>query len=194
MSGRRVGTTRSGEFVTGGVGLPRGARARGRRREEPRGEEQRERAANPFAPAGPQVITCRIMRRFPEILALLLGSLALGISGCGPDITALCTATEDCVGGNEQDIEACVAYYDLQAEIADIEGCDPEFNELLACSEGVADCQNEDTKLPCMADKDCQEAGFTECNDNTCRRKFYGFEDDDDCEVEQAAFSRCIGQ
>lgn len=142
------------------------------------------------------------MRRLPEILALLLGSLALGISGCGPDITALCTATEDCVGGNEQDIEACVSFYDYQAELADIEGCDPEFNELLACSEGVADCQTLESKDPdipgsgiaCMVDKDCEAQGWTECKDSTCRKKFFGFEDDDDCEVEQAAFSRCIGQ
>jgi hypothetical protein len=142
------------------------------------------------------------MRRLPEILALLLGSLALGISGCGPDITALCEATEDCVGGNEQDIEACIASYDLQAEIADIEGCDAELNELLACSEGVADCQTQDTADPdddiptlaCMVDKDCEEFNYTECNNNACRKKFYGFEDDDDCQVEQAAFSRCIGQ
>jgi hypothetical protein len=140
------------------------------------------------------MITSRIMRRFPQILALLLGSLAFGISGCGPDITTLCTATEDCVGGNEQDIEACVAYYDYQAEVANIEGCDTEFNELLACSEDVADCQTNDTGVPCMVDKDCTENGLTECTNSTCRQKFYGFEDDDDCQVEQAAYSRCIGQ
>ncbi|HLM75859.1 MAG TPA: hypothetical protein VK459_24260 [Polyangiaceae bacterium] len=134
------------------------------------------------------------MRRFPQILALLLGSLAFGISGCGPDLSALCTATEDCVGGNEQDIEACVAYYDYQAEIANIEGCDTEFNELLACSEDVADCQTNDTGVPCMDDKDCTDNGLTECTNSTCRQKFYGFEDDEDCEIEQAAFSRCIGQ
>jgi hypothetical protein len=134
------------------------------------------------------------MRRLPEISALLLGSLAFGISGCGPDIKALCTATEDCVGGNEQDIEACVAFYDYQAEIADIEGCDTELNELLACSMDVADCQSEDTGLPCMNDKECTDNNLTECSDNTCRKKYYGFEDDSDCEIEQAAYSRCIGK
>jgi len=134
------------------------------------------------------------MRRLLEIPALLLGSLALGISGCGPDITALCEATEDCVGGNEQDIEACVAYYDFQAEIADIEGCDTELNELLACSEELADCQDEETSFSCMEDKECQEAGYTECSNSVCREKFFGFEDDEDCQVEQAAFARCIGQ
>ncbi|NUQ71947.1 MAG: hypothetical protein HUU21_00010 [Polyangiaceae bacterium] len=134
------------------------------------------------------------MRRFPQILALLLGSLAFGLSGCGPDITAICEATEDCEGGNEQDIEACVAYYEYQAEYASIEGCDGELDELLACSETVADCQSNDTMIPCMNDDECTDNGFSECRNSTCRQTYYGFEDADDCEVEQAAYSRCISK
>jgi hypothetical protein len=135
------------------------------------------------------------MRRLPEILALLLGALAFGVSGCGPDIQTICELTEDCVGGNEQDIEACVAYYDYQAEIASIEGCTSEYDELFACAEEVADCQSQDTGFPCMEDKDCTDNDLTSCGSgDTCRLRYFGFEDDKDCEVEQARYSRCIGK
>jgi hypothetical protein len=135
------------------------------------------------------------MRRLPRILGPLLGALAAGLTGCGPDIDAICLATEECVGGNDADIEACVAFYDYQAEIADIEGCTDEYDVLFTCAEEVADCQSENTGTPCMDDAECENPlyAYTNC-DGTCRYKFYGFEDPDDCEVEQAAYTSCIQQ
>lgn len=135
------------------------------------------------------------MRRLPGILSLLVGTLAFGLAGCGgPDIEALCLATEDCVGGNDLDIEACVATYGYQQEVADIEGCTEEFDLFFECAEVTADCQTDESMIACAEKSDCTAVGYTSCSDGMCRRKFYGFEDADDCEVELAGYTACVGQ
>lgn len=133
------------------------------------------------------------MRRISGILAPLFAFASLGLAGCGPDIEEICVQTQDCIGGNEADIDACIAVFSYQAERADIEGCNDEYDAYFECAEVVARCRSEDTGVPCNDDDACRKAGYTRCtNDGTCQVKFYGFEDDDDCKLEESALDQCL--
>jgi len=131
------------------------------------------------------------MGRSARLILPLLAALALGTAGCGPDIQGLCEATEDCRGGNDADIDACVAATQYEVEAADIEGCTEEYELLFVCVLDQAKCNSNDTGFPCSDNGDCREAGFTSCSNGTCRNKTYGLEDADDCEAEANAYGRC---
>ncbi len=92
--------------------------------------------------------------RLPLLPWLALAALAA--VGCGgPDFQAICEKAEDCVEGNEKDIEACVVGLEATADAADAIGCTEEFDAFYECfgekfsCEGIEDdaCEVESRAL-----------------------------------------------
>ena len=83
------------------------------------------------------------------------------LAGCN-SYGSYCEAYVDCVGGNEQDEEACVIRQEAEEEKADIDGCTDDYSELF----------------------DCQEESFHCTGDND-------WTDDDKCQEQEEKLGRC---
>lgn len=115
---------------------------------------------------------------------------ALGMIGCGPDLRAMCEAEIACEGGNDLDVDACVASSEIDIDYLDDIGCGEEYDEYIACMEPHLKCQEEPTGQTCSTSAEC---GDGSCKNGQCVYKFYGADptDDDTCKTEQSAFGRC---
>jgi hypothetical protein len=120
-----------------------------------------------------------------------LGLVAALATGCGPDIGAICEAREACIGGNDADIDACIASYDGQRDLAYDIGCGDEFDAVTTCSEPLLECSSQPTGEMCATNSDCN--GGTTCSSGECVGKSFGVPGNDQstCEAEQNAYSRC---
>jgi hypothetical protein len=125
------------------------------------------------------------------LLFTSLALVALGAAGCGPDIRAVCEAQEACVGGNELDVDACVATFEGSEDLAHDIGCGAEYDAYVTCVEPLLECNSQATGQPCAMDSECGGAGV--CEASVCTVKLYGFDpsNNDQCEAEQNAYSRC---
>lgn len=106
--------------------------------------------------------------------------------GCdGPDIEALCQKQEDCLGGNDADIAACVAAYEGTRDNARDIGCGDEYDALIDCFSPQYECLGVGA---CTTSADCMDSA---CIDTEC--KSYGVDatNADVCESEVNAYSRC---
>ncbi len=123
-------------------------------------------------------------------MAVLL--MAPLLVGCGPDYDAICQEVVDCAGGNEADLEACIREAERQEEIADIEGCGDEWEEMIVCIEEEASCESTPTGMACTTTDECRDMGIGICGaGGECVFKAYGLKDSDDCEQETRAYGRC---
>lgn len=100
------------------------------------------------------------------ITCIWLGGVALGAGACR-SFNTYCTELEDCVGGNEADIEACEVEAHAQEDKADAYGCGSEFGDYADCLEAESSCDSDTDQ--------------------------FGLEDPDDCEEEATAYNHCIG-
>jgi len=101
-----------------------------------------------------------------SIVGLWLAALPLGALACsGPDIDTMCDKIEDCRGGNDKDVEACVIELEHLEDSYDEIGCSSEFDEYFECVEGNA----------------------------TCKDKSWSVHSGNACETENNAFQRCGG-
>ena len=109
--------------------------------------------------------------------------------GCGPDLQSICEQAEDCHGGNEKDVEACVVQMETEQELVDDIGCSDEYDEYMECYEGSAECRDGGPGVPCQTEADC---GGAACDGGQCAgTKSYGL-DDDACEVERNDYQQCF--
>jgi hypothetical protein len=133
------------------------------------------------------------MTKAHRALGPLLALAALAASGCGgPDFEEICQEQEDCTGGNEKDVESCIAQLEGNAEEADILGCGDELDELYDCVTDRLDCQSQPTGIACMTTADCGGDENVRCSGGQCVVKYYGQKaDDDSCEAEANAYQRC---
>lgn len=113
----------------------------------------------------------------------------VGMAGCGPDIRGQCEAEIACEGGNDLDIEACVAGADVDLDYYDDIGCGDEYDTYATCIEPYMKC-NDTTLGTCMMDADC---GGARCTNGMCVISSYGIDPDkqDSCEAERNAFGNC---
>lgn len=147
--------------------------------------------ANPLRSAASQWYTWATMRSLSGILLSLLAFSAPVIAGCGgPDIGFICEEREACVGGNEADIAACIDQAELEIEIADIEGCEAEFDTYYLCFQDLAECDSQKIGA-CASDADCKLVGSNNCSNGQCEISAYMLTDNDDCEAERNAYEKC---
>jgi hypothetical protein len=130
----------------------------------------------------------RTVGRVTSLIAIL--TAALVAPACGPDVQTICEQTEDCRGGNEEDVEACVVAHDLEGDLASEIGCSSEYEDYFDCFETEAECQDSGpTGIPCMTEAEC--GGLT-CSGGMCQgTKQYGIEGDA-CEAERNAYQECF--
>ncbi len=77
---------------------------------------------------------CSLFARFT--LALALAGLATACSR----FSSLCEDEMACRGGNDADVDACIAQAETSEALAENRGCEDAFDELLACAEDDAQC------------------------------------------------------
>jgi len=125
-------------------------------------------------------------------LGLGLLGICMGLVGCGADHRARCEAEKQCRGGNDKDIDACVAFLDEYREYYDDIGCSDEYDAYFACSDELAECRTMSTGESCMIAADC--GGDRQCKDGVCINADYGIDPSkiDQCEVEAAAYAACV--
>lgn len=74
---------------------------------------------------------------------------ALGVLGCaGPDHEDFCKRWSTCVGGNDKDVDACIAQADYSEESSDLQGCTEEYVEYFDCVSDHSTCQEGRYVLP----------------------------------------------
>lgn len=78
-------------------------------------------------------------RRTPLCALAVAGALLAGCGGYGD----ICEAWMGCRGGNQTDIEACVAYMDSREERSENNSCDDRWDALVECVEENLGCQGE---------------------------------------------------
>jgi hypothetical protein len=105
------------------------------------------------------------MRR--SVTNVLLG---LGLVGLMSGLTACnrfgdyCQAMMDCEGGNDKDVDACVANHKTAVDEYDLEGCSDWYDAYFDCLEQNSTCNNRqygDTNDRCKSEHDDLGA----CND-----------------------------
>ncbi len=117
---------------------------------------------------------------------------ALAAAGCGgADIEAFCEAREDCLGGNEKDLEACIAIEELREDIAGEIGCADELEDYTTCRIERASCEDLQTGLACTTDDECRASGFVQCSSGQCIDRDYIVADPDACKTETTTYQRC---
>ena len=88
------------------------------------------------------------MRRFLNRSGLLTFLLGLVPIGCGgPDHQAICEEVEDCAGGNDKDVAACVADLDYIEEVSSYLGCSDEYETAVECVQENATCKDKRWQL-----------------------------------------------
>jgi len=126
--------------------------------------------------------------------ALLWGLLliSVGIVGCAPDIRTECEEQVQCRGGNDKDVEACVAVGDVVYDFLDDIGCDDEYDAYFECSAPLTTCRSMPTGQACMTSADC--GNDRTCTNGECVAKSYGIDadDQDKCKAEKAAYGNCL--
>jgi hypothetical protein len=125
-----------------------------------------------------------VMRTTSLLVALI--PLSLAVTGCGGLGGELTDIICDCTHCDDWREEKLIAGYDTSLEIAEIYGCDPEWESLMGCQIDRGECDEDDASwsvyekgscsgsldlmTPCTTDAQCVIAGST-CNGTTCVQK-----------------------
>lgn len=122
------------------------------------------------------------------LMGIVIG--CLGMAGCGHDIQGMCEAQIACEGGNDLDVDACVATNEIDADYYDDIGCADEYDAYYACAEPISKCNEFQIAPTCSTDGDCFGG---QCSNGACVSKVYGIDAAkvDMCEAEQNALTRC---
>lgn len=75
----------------------------------------------------------------------LLPVLLVGFTQCTSSTRKVCEAERDCTGGNDKDLDACIAASKATEEAAEEYGCGSAFDDFADCLEGSSKCV--ETKL-----------------------------------------------
>ena len=106
------------------------------------------------------------MKQFAQSLQALVAIAVCGsMAACG-GYGSLCADHMDCAGGNDADVDACVVTYEYYEDRSSLNACEPEWDELLACFEEEARCDNNVLTAQSFCDReeerwvDCADIGF----------------------------------
>jgi hypothetical protein len=70
-----------------------------------------------------------------------LAGVVCGLVACNP-YGDLCKAQMDCEGGNDKDVDACVANWNATSDAASLWDCDEWFDAYVDCVEQSSYCEN----------------------------------------------------
>lgn len=100
----------------------------------------------------------------------------------------------ECMGGNDQDEDACVAMVDYAEELADMQGCADEFDEYFECFFDNATCQSAQTGFSCSSTQECADQGASAgaiCDGGSCVVSRLALESSEVCRRESRALDSC---
>jgi len=133
----------------------------------------------------------------------LVGALALA-HGCASQATTVCELICECEHCNDVEEELSCAQIETSADIAEVYGCDAEWEAYAVCYEEKGKCNEKEasfstqapgrcdglapTGFPCTTQVDCEQLGsFLTCDAGQCSQRVcsgpdeYPCENDDDC-------------
>jgi hypothetical protein len=87
---------------------------------------------------------------------------ALAAAGCGPLEADLCDYKCECEGCSDPQYDDCLHKYDNDLYAAEREGCEAEYDELLACEDDTGECHGDHWDTRCGGEKDA----FKQCVDH----------------------------
>ena len=91
---------------------------------------------------------------------ILLIALALtALAGCGSKFQTYCQNQADCSGGNDKDVDACVAGIEGQKDVAAAYDCSDAFDKAVACYDSTGHCKAKVYGTDCAA----EVKALTEC-------------------------------
>lgn len=97
--------------------------------------------------------------RFHPGSAVLVGLLLVSLPHCSSTYTDLCEKQKGCEGGNDKDVDACVAQARGAEEIAAAYDCLDAYDKQVDCLAAKAVCRNGKLdESPCKAEEEAVEA------------------------------------
>ena len=78
---------------------------------------------------------------------VLIATLGLALNaGCGSQAANICLAQADCEGGNDADVDACIALQDGASHYAAAYDCGEAYAKLIDCDETTSVCVKDKDK------------------------------------------------
>jgi hypothetical protein len=105
-------------------------------------------------------IPSSVVKSFALAAALLL----VGLSACSSSAKAFCDAQQQCSGGNDKDVSACIEGREGARDVAKAYDCLESFDKYRDCTETKSSCNNKryDSNASCQAEATafsaCQKA------------------------------------
>jgi hypothetical protein len=107
--------------------------------------------------------TMAIVRFLPALGCA--GALSVGALGCGgPDVDAMCEKIEDCRGGNDKDVKACVVDLEYVEDASDEIGCSSEFDDYFECVESHATCKDKSWSVQSASVCEAENNAYQRCS------------------------------
>ena len=85
--------------------------------------------------------------------SLLVAVAALALVGCGSKYKTFCEDQAQCIGGNDADIDACVAEAEGQKDVASAYDCSDPWDKLADCYENKGTCKNKQYTADCGSEQ-----------------------------------------
>ena len=94
--------------------------------------------------------------------SILVAVAALALVGCGSKYKTYCEDQAQCIGGNDADIDACVAEAEGQKDVAAAYDCSDPWDKLADCYENKGTCKNKQYTADCSSEvsalQSCEKA------------------------------------
>src|SRR4051812_40507434 len=92
-------------------------------------------------------------------LITLTAALTLALStGCGNQMHDICSASTQCEGGNDRDVNACVAIADGAEQVAMAYDCGDAYNKFVDCIETTSSCNTKHYTNTCDQERNALAA------------------------------------
>jgi hypothetical protein len=122
----------------------------------------------------------------------VLAGLAWLALGCGPGAGSYCEDRRACMGGNDQDEEACIDRFDSAVGLLDEQGCSSEFDDYFQCFFDNAKCVAGPPAGQCTSTDNCTDAPFgATCQGGQCVVKDLALQSATVCAKEKLLFDSC---
>lgn len=88
------------------------------------------------------------------------------LAGCGSKYKDFCTSATQCEGGNDMDIDACVANYEAESDKASAYDCADPYTKVADCYTSTGTCKSKSYTVDCSDQLDvlyaCEKAASSE--------------------------------
>ena len=104
-----------------------------------------------------------LRRTLPVVLAVA----SLALAGCGSKFKTYCENKSQCSGGNDKDINACVAEAEGGKDVASAYDCSDPFNKVVDCYDSTGHCKSGVYTVDC----DSEQTALAACEKAASAKK-----------------------